>query len=145
MSDSNAKSSKSGAIKLSEATNALDLQIIHVVYDPVSGTVTVQEKIVVPNRVCVLEFVLQDPQGGSPAGSYPTEPVQWLESPTALSPTPPGFGVLRTGPYEFLITVCNRSPGGQVRDHRFTILVFDKGKFHWSDPTIINPPPEGGG
>lgn len=145
MSDSVAKSSKSGAAKPTAATEVFDLQVIHVVYDPVNGTVTVQENIIVPNRVCVLQFVLESPEGGLPAGSFPTEPVQWLESPTALGPEPPGFGVLRTGSYEFLITVCNQSPGGQVRAYRFTILVFDKGKFHWSDPTIINPPPEGGG
>ncbi len=145
MSDSNAKSSKSGGgSKSGMETGATDdIQTIHVYYDPAKGTVTTQENIVVPDMICVLEFILQSPDGGQPAGSYPTVPVQWLDSPTALSPTPQGFGVLRTGPYQFLITVCNKSPGGQIRDHRFTILVFDKGKFHRSDPTIINPPPEG--
>ncbi len=40
MPDSNAKSSKSGVVKARDATDALDLQMIHVVYDPANGTVT---------------------------------------------------------------------------------------------------------
>ena len=115
-----------GAIMSLVTTSTVPLVIVQVTFDPTqTPPVRVETpEVTMSPGLGVLQFNLVG------NASFLNDPLQWMQSETALGFAPPFMRAARLDSTTLVVTTDNRSPTGQAKSHRYLLVVFSEGKIY---------------